>query len=116
MLLYSPAVSVYGQKETSRAGHAFAKRAKDLFPLAEEMCRHFKAALPYAITEGLFRVDLMMRDDGAIVVNEFESLEATFKSAKSWGSNNVGSAPGDPDNVVTNFLVQFWLDIINTLV
>jgi hypothetical protein len=79
------------------------------------MCRNFKAALPYAITEGLFRVDLMKRDNGTIVVNEFESLEATYTSAKSWGSK-VGSVRSDPDNVVKNFLVQFWYDIINTLV
>jgi hypothetical protein len=72
------------------------------------MCRHFKAALPYAITEGLFRVDLMVRDDGAIVVNEFESLEATYNCAKN--------ATRDPDMMVRNFLVQFWHDIINTLV
>jgi|APCry1669189241_1035207.scaffolds.fasta_scaffold26966_2 hypothetical protein len=99
------AVSHYGQRETQRAGPAFAAGSDALYPIAEEMCRLFKTAIPYAITEGLFRVDIMVRDSGEVVLNEFESLEATY------------SAPGqDKDVYVINALVKYWYRVLNELV
>ena len=48
-----------------------------LYEFAEEATRRLRVALPYTIADGLFRVDIMMYKD-RLVVNEFESFEATY--------------------------------------
>jgi hypothetical protein len=72
MVMYSP----------KRRGHAFAKDNKSgLFNFASQARLTLRNAIPYAITDALIRVDIFQSKKG-LVVNEFESLEATFYSVK----------------------------------
>ena len=55
-----------------------------------------KEKRPGTITEGLVRVDIMERNDGALIVNEFEGFEAQFTKDET------------SDTVVRHFLKLFW--------
>ena len=59
-----------------------------------------KATLPYAITDGLFRVDIFQTLSGQLVVNEFESLEADF------GCRISGAT--DFEALAWTFLSNYW--------
>jgi hypothetical protein len=59
-----------------------------------------KATLPYAITDGLFRVDIFQTLSGQLVVNEFESLEADFGCRIS-GAIDFGA-------LAWTFVSNFW--------
>jgi hypothetical protein len=52
-----------------------------LFNFASEAILTLRNAIPYAITDALIRVDIFQSKKG-LVVNEFESLEATFNRVK----------------------------------
>ena len=57
-----------------------------LFRFAEESLRLLKYYRPGTISDGLVRVDIMQRNDGVMIVNEFEGFEAGFeKSAATQG-------------------------------
>lgn len=67
---------------------------------AEAVCVKVRERCPYAITDGLLRVDIMVRDDGVMVVNELESLEATYN-----------------EDININIALKFyWYLILRTLV
>lgn len=59
---------------------------------AEESLMLLKQRRPSTITEGLVRVNVMQRNDGVMIVNEFESLEADYHS----------------DTKVSAYLFNFW--------
>lgn len=46
------------------------------FDFAREAIKQLRIACPEALVSGLVRVDIMVDDDGRMLVNEFESLEA----------------------------------------
>ena len=56
-----------------------------------------RSAAPFAITDGLFRVDIFQTAAGKMVVNEFESLDAEYQS----------STPGAGE-ATYNFLENYW--------
>jgi hypothetical protein len=88
-LLNRKAVTRY-TKNTS--GKAFLKR-EDLFEFAELAIERLQKEIPS-------RVDIMITDDERVIVNEFESLEATYYSSK--GSSNEESE-------TQNFLRLYWI-------
>jgi hypothetical protein len=69
---------------------------KFCYSFAEESLRQLKAKRPGTITNGLVRVDIMLSDNGNMVVNEFESLEAVYNTTPS------------NDICVVNCLKSFW--------
>jgi hypothetical protein len=59
---------------------------------------------PQLLNDGLFRVDIMVRSDGEMVVNEFESLEGTYST----------------DNAIANEtlrvkLISYWKNVLENL-
>jgi hypothetical protein len=71
----------------------------------ETAIQALKAACPEAIIDGLFRVDIMQRQCGDLVVNEFESMEAV---AYSRGSSNK-------EMMIRNFLEEYWLNLFKSM-
>jgi len=51
-----------------------------LLSFAGEAIKRFRLNAPYAITDGLLRVDIFQDAKGQMVVNEFESLDANYSS------------------------------------
>ena len=77
---------------TRGQGKRFFIEDKQLMSFAEESLMLLKQRRPSTITEGLVRVDVMQRNDGVMIVNEFESLEADYHS----------------DTKVSAHLFNFW--------
>jgi hypothetical protein len=75
----------------------------DLLKFAEEQLNEFKLNCPGAITDGLFRVDVLQNNDGKMVVNEFESLEASYFTT------------GDKQIAVQDFLFHYWFHKISNI-
>jgi len=69
---------------------------------AEAALVSIKSSCAETITDGLFRVDIMKRANGNLVVNEFESLEAIAYS-KMHHSH---------EQLIVSFLENYWTDII----
>ena len=63
----------------------------------------YKERVPHALVDGIFRVDIMRRQNGQWVVNELESLEATY------------TAPGDRNSTFLAKLTKYYFDKINDL-
>ena len=72
--------------------HGFVQRAID----------EYKKACPYAITDGLFRVDVFQNIYGNFVVNEFESLEAAYYSTKM-----------ENEMFVSEYLAAYWANLLD---
>jgi hypothetical protein len=60
----------------------------------------FQSAAPFAITDGLFRVDIFQTLSGKMVVNEFESLDAAYDTAST--------GTYDYQALTYNFLQKYW--------
>ena len=73
-----------------------------LFEFVRNAIRALKSKVPGFMCEGLVRVDVFMRQDGRLVVNEFESFEAS-----------VCGVDHQEAKVVT-FLENFWETKIET--
>jgi hypothetical protein len=83
----------------NKSGKSFLSK-NNLFHFAELAIKSLKKNIPATIIDGLTRVDIMVTDNGRPIVNEFESLEATFYSNST--NNN--------DELITqNFLQEYWL-------
>jgi len=65
-----------------------------------------KSSCPETITDGLFRVDIMKRANGNLVVNEFESLEAVAYSRMHRSH----------EQLIISFLENYWIDIVGNIV
>ena len=78
------------QKAFSRHPHT------ELFSFAEQSLVILKDRCPSSIVDGLVRVDVMCTDNGDMVVNEFESLEA----------DHGGTI--DEEFAVSTFLTNHW--------
>ena len=79
----------------------------DLAKVAETYLQELVSRCPGTITSGLVRVDLMSYN-GAIVVNEFESLEAMYCPENNRDSGKEASA--------YCFLVNYWTNILSNRV
>jgi hypothetical protein len=77
-----------------------------------------KRANPHAILDGLVRVDIFQLEDGRLVVNEFESLEACFVQRKVAAKpilrlraeNDLSASCRPSDNTVIKHLKSYWYD------
>lgn len=89
-----------GRNKQSGCGinKAFAK-TDDLLAFAEEAIRRFRLHAPYAITDGLLRVDVFQDVNGKMVVNEFESLDAEY---------GCSSYDARYQNAAHSFLAKYW--------
>jgi len=82
-------------------GHKFAE-PDQLFEFAEEAVKLLKERVPSFLCDGLVRVDIFCDAESKLVVNEFESLEATHYSA----NHTV-------ECIVSQVLTNYWLSILN---
>lgn len=71
----------------------------ELFDFAHRAIRQYLKYCPYAIVDGLFRVDIMQRADESFVVNEFESFEAAYYSRDD-----------RKEALVHSYLEKYWFD------
>lgn len=81
---------------------AFSDKEK-LYKFAETSLRILKEKRPGTIADGMVRVDIMERNDGQMIVNEFEGFEAGF------GLN------GTTDAKVLHCLTTFWANKLERL-
>ena len=77
----------------------------DIMQFANIALLKFRAAIPFAITDGLFRIDIFQTASGQMVVNEFESLDTSYES------KTIGA-----DEATYQFLQNYWLVKIESLV
>jgi hypothetical protein len=77
---YISAVDSRNSKKSENGVHkAFSTSPHtELIDFCKESLALFKSNCPFAITDGLFRIDVMQMRSGRLVVNEFESLEANY--------------------------------------
>ena len=71
-----------------------------LHKFAEDSIQFLENILPSTILNGLVRVDIMERNDGKLIVNEFESLEAGFEKS------------ANTDSTVVSFIENYWFQIL----
>jgi len=97
--IFKAAIST-GSNNRSKNGinKAFAEE-EELLQFAQTALERFRAAAPFAITDGLFRVDIFQTITGKMVVNEFESLDAEYQSTTS-GKNEA----------TYSFLERYWFE------
>jgi hypothetical protein len=84
----------------NKSGKSFLSKY-ELFEFAENAMKRLKCKIPSVIADGLTRVDIMVTDDGRIIVNEFESLEATYYS------NSVNT---NEELITERFLKLYWIN------
>lgn len=86
-----------GRNKKSGGGvnKAFAD-TDSLLSFAGEAIEKFRYNAPFAITDGLFRVDIFQDATGHMVVNEFESLDASY------------SASTQLQMATQSFLIKYW--------
>lgn len=77
------------------------------FEFARSAIQKLREKCPEALVDGLVRVDIMVNDNGSMIVNEFESLEA-------------GHQPSSRDerqySVFTDKMTNYYYNIILSLV
>lgn len=107
-VIYIPSKSIqYIISRTARCGSGVSYSVKPhtrLFDFVRRACNVFREHCPYAITDGLFRVDVFQTKLGELVVNEFESLDAAYYG----GGRDISFH-------VTNFLFEYWLNLLTKI-
>ena len=78
-----------------------SKTDNEILLFAQDAINIFKLNCPYAITDGLFRVDMFQNAQGKLVVNEFESLEANYSSSKHLD-----------ESFILRYLHHYWKNMI----
>lgn len=78
---------------------------KQLFEFAEESVRLLKSRVPSFLCDGLIRVDIFCNAMGKLMVNEFESLEATHYIPNHTNECRVVRA-----------LANYWIKVLNKCV
>jgi len=82
----------------TQSGNSYGTQ-ESIFKFAEQAARCLKERVPGSIIRGMLRVDIMCREDGVLVVNEFESLEA-FYTHKDHASRGAETE---------QFMIEFWI-------
>ena len=80
----------------------FSSDDAGLLAFASEAIAKLRETAPYAITDGLFRVDIFQNIAGKMVVNEFESLDAGY------GSLSKNALGVDYQSLTCSFLRAYW--------
>jgi hypothetical protein len=86
IVLFNGKVCYIAQSPSSyKHGFAFSDKnnINEMMLFAEKTIQSCFAKCPYMIIDGLVRVDVFETQDGRLVVNEFESLEAQHDSIKA---------------------------------
>jgi hypothetical protein len=91
-------------KKETKSEPAFAAE-DDIYIFARKALAEFKVRCNYAITDGLFRVDVMCGNDGKMRVNEFEGFEAVHHVADNKNKN------GELDRK----MYEYWLQKLHEL-
>ena len=89
-----------GKKCADGVNEKFAEK-DELLDFADAAMRRLVKALPYVISDGLFRVDIFQTADGRLVVNEFESLDANFDGSEQY------------EMITNNFLSSYWSNLMH---
>lgn len=93
------------KKSANGVNKAFSQSPHDeLITFCKDSLKCFKSNCPHAITDGLFRVDVMQMRSGKFVVNEFESLEANYYGKLE-----------SQEFVVSLFLKNYWINKIRSI-
>lgn len=95
VILLDGEAEFYSVKNSGNKSVAFADK-DTLFRFAEQSLRTLKIMRPGTISEGVVRVDIMQRNDGVMIVNEFEGFEARFEKTDK------------TDEKVRACLTKFW--------
>jgi len=107
-VIYIPSKSIqYIVSRSARCGSGVSYSVRPhtrLFDFVRRACNVFRERCPYAITDGLFRVDVFQTRMGELVVNEFESLDAAYYG----GGRDISFH-------VTNFLFEYWLKLLTEI-
>lgn len=74
---------------------------RELYKFALQSVLKLKQNNPSAIIDGLVRVDVMCTQEGKMIVNEFEGLEASYEASLAFASYQA---------FVYSFLVDYWLN------
>ena len=100
--LYRAGIST-GKQQRSKTGiNKVFSNDDELLAFASEAVAKLRESAPYAITDGLFRVDIFQTIAGRMVVNEFESLDAGYVSTTK---NSLGV---DFQSITCAFLQAYW--------
>ena len=94
--VYIAGISTGSSKSKNGVNRAFSD-FEELQKFAGQAVDRLRLAAPFAITDGLFRVDIFQTAAGKMVVNEFESLDAEYQSPAS------GTA-----EATYTFLEKYW--------
>jgi hypothetical protein len=90
---------------TPKYSRAFSTSPHErILQFARQAVEHFKLMCPHAITHQLFRVDIMQTEDGSLVVNEFESIDANF--VPNFGASSTSAR--SYEFRVKTFISNFW--------
>lgn len=84
---------------------------EERFNFAREAIQQLRTNCPEALVSGLVRVDIMVDDNGDMVLNEFESLEAGHQSATR-NSFNYASLCNKMNNYYYFMLLAFIDEIL----
>jgi hypothetical protein len=95
----------FNSRSKSGISKVFGDIKEDILPFASQALQKFRDAVPFAITDGLFHIDIFQTAAGQMVVNEFESLDAVYESR----------VPGG-DAATYNFLQNYWHEKIQSLI
>ena len=98
---YIASISTGSNKRSSGGTNKQFGDYDSLLQFANEAVRRFVTNVPFAIIDGLFRVDIFQTQEGRLVVNEFESLEANYSSKKE-----------DMQFRTYDFLIKYWENMI----
>jgi hypothetical protein len=89
----------------AKPNKSFSKKPhKALFEFAHQAVQDLKRSCPEFISDGLVRVDIFQDKYGDLVVNEFESLEATYYSLSI------------EDMLLKEKLTDYWISKIQSFV
>jgi hypothetical protein len=89
-----------------KGGWAFSTQGKsrqDILNFATAAVALLRARCPYCLATFFMRVDVMQRDDGQLLVNEFESFEA------------AASGPVAHEEATDRYLTEFWLHQLSSV-
>ena len=89
-------VSSPAQKAGHRSAFSLAPHV-GILAFAEHAIQVLKANIPATLSDFLIRVDVMQMNDGTLVVNEFESMEALYTSR-----------PAEAEHFTYQWLEAYW--------
>jgi hypothetical protein len=101
--VYLAGISTGGNSKSKNGVRRSFADFEELQQFASRAIEQLRLAAPFAITDGLFRVDIFQTAAGKMVVNEFESLDAEYQSSVS----------GRAEATYT-FLEKYWCHKIET--